>query len=46
MGHAAPDFAIAMQKVMGSSPIIRSRIPAKTRILFIELTTMNGTLSR
>jgi hypothetical protein len=34
-----------MQKVVGSSPIIRSRIPAKEQVLFFTLTTMNKTLS-
>jgi hypothetical protein len=34
-----------MQKVVGSSPIIRSRVPAKGRVLFITVTTVNGTLS-
>jgi len=37
---------LAMQKVVGSSPIIRSKVPAKVRVLFFVLTTMNRTLSQ
>jgi hypothetical protein len=36
----------AMQKVVGSSPIIRLRVPANQHVLFFAWTTMNRTLSR
>ena len=35
-----------MQKVVGSSPIIRFKIPAKVRVLFSALTTTNKILSQ
>jgi hypothetical protein len=35
-----------MQKVVGSSPIIRSKLPANARVLFFTLATMSRILSQ